>query len=698
MRIPNIGADLATVTQSQEEQVPKGAKDLVFLATSALNAKDQQDYRGYQNALSELRIAKDKELLSQKELLQKETQKYEQQIMELMQKANDVDMKAKSQDRQIAIGKQVEDLFKKGDPQSLKTAFRMLSLYQGTDAQKYKTLLQQISVDLAQDPLAKEVMGLSQSGLDPKSTQVFIYQWLVRGIHQHRREESGIPAVAPKADEQFLPPGVSDPNEVSHQRNLNKYFGHKRGNLQPVGQDTFNPVADAQPQQQRWDTNDILNWQRFSGLQPGRTTEIEAAAERGDLTPEQTSAAYEQEFGTLKQPTEKVLEAQWLITQGLQPQEVIQKVWGLSGGREGAEAWKERVYQDIMQTTQSGEMTRAEGLKLASHLFGNRDISERTFRYASDPDPAIEMLPPRWKQSLAAVFAAEDKSFGTPGLRTVTRRIVEIEETENLTEKEKDDRIYPLVRIAINTLEKSRTRANEIDGLVDLFDHIKTVEDYIKRFPSGIDPNAPGRWQNAVLEFFKAFGLTYQDDLAALDTTQDLNVALFVKSISGAAVTDQERQFLSKIMTQTRDGHKLSQAKIDGLRYFVGKRLSRYYGEKQADRGRGLGMVEYLLKGTLPEGEFTEDGEFVRTKRTEKPKPKPTEDGSLGEVKGMRPTTQAQTGDPEFMAVWNDFDASQRKSLVNKAISKHGIEKAQTLLSEAGVDASELSKYFSGTK
>ena len=662
---------------------PPDAANILAMATRARNAKASGNKEEWRKSVNELMYTARKSQLGQ----EKKIMDMEQKHRDEMRKLNDTNSDLQRQVKDKANLDIVFELLREG---KTKQAFRMMAVLD-VNPENYKILAERLAQDETLDafsgnPRAQKWIRAAKA-LPPEQAAAFIFdQFIKPGIENEQTPDIDVPEQAQKTQPMMLPPGVED-----DRGSLDQFFGQL-----PAG---GRSITDTMPQSadpltynnQGWNAQNLSDFDAFMGrdTQPGLVAR--SARERGIITPEEEQAATRNQLGLTDRSTEdtdNIKEARFMMSEGVDARTVIERLWpkDVALGREGAEAWKERVYRQIMDDT---EMTNAEKYTLTGYLFGNRDVSQGSrSRFASDPDPRIDTFSADIRDLWDPIKNADKTTFGQSGLDSLVGTLNRIDKDPKLSNTQKVHRAYPHIRQAIGDRETATKRA-EIDGMVNLIDTTKLMADHLRRFPSGVDPNAPGFWQNTVLSFFKSFGLTFQDDLSSLRTIQDLNLALFIKSISGAAVTDVERKFLEKIMTSTKAGHALNEATIKGLRNFIGTRLKRYYSEKLASTKHGLQITEQLIGATLPSGYFTQAGNFIERKPTEKPK---TPDGRLGPIKGMQGSeTQAQ-GNPEFMKKWDSWSKATRERFVKeKNITREQLE-------NAGVPVSELERIFSGKK
>ena len=662
---------------------PPDAANILAMATRARNAKASGNKEEWRKSVNELMYTARKSQLSQEKKMMDMEQKHRDEMNKLNESNSDLQRQVKDK-ANLDI---VFELLREG---KTKQAFRMMAVLD-VNPENYKILAERLADEetleaFAGNPDAQKWIRAAKN-LPPDQAQAFIFdQFIKPGIENEQTPDIEVPQQQQKTQPTMLPPGVEDDRQGS----LDQFFGQlptSQRRVTDVMPQSANPMTYSN---QGWDSTKMSDFDAFMGRdsQPGLMAR--SARERGVITPEEERTATRNQLGlthTTTEDTDNIKEARFMMSEGVDPKTVIERLWpkDVALGREGAEAWKERVYRQIMDDT---EMSNAEKYTLTGYLFGNRDVSQGSrSRFASDPDPRIDTFSDDIRALWDPIKNADKTTFGQSGLDSLVGTLDRIDKDPDLTVEQKINKTLPHIRQAISERETTAKRA-EVDGMVNLVDTTKIMADHLRRFPSGVDPNAPGFWQNTVLSFFKAFGLTFQDDLSSLRTIQDLNLALFIKSISGAAVTDVERKFLEKIMTSTKAGHALNAATIRGLRHFVGTRIKRYYSEKLASTKNGLKMTEQILGDTLPDGYFTEAGNFVERKPTEKPK---AQDGTLGPIKGMQGSETTQ-GNPEFMKKWNSWSMQTRRRFVReKKITREALR-------EAGVDERTLGRIFSGGK
>ena len=372
------------------------------------------------------------------------------------------------------------------------------------------------------------------------------------------------------------------------------------------------------------------------------------------------------------------------------------------------EDYQYKVYQDIMGNE---ELTHGEKVKLIGYLFGNKDVAQRApasststpdDRKASDPDPNVEKMPAKWKFPYSKIKTKDSTVFGKSGNDELARSINDIYANESLSDEEKEDRTLGLFKTVIDR-DETASKRDEINGYDNILNMAKVMEDHLAAHPSGFDKEAPGFWQNALLSTTKKFGLILgQDELNAVDTINDLSSVLFIKAISGAAVTDKERAFLQGILTRVKDGHALNESTIQGMRHFVGRRWYAYYKQKLGTHDHAVAMTEKLMGGILPSGKF-ENGQFIDT--PDEPFLPDKQDGRIGDIPGMKtePKTEPKTTPPVSKAVpdktaekakatfterWKGYDVSQKRAVAKQLVENVGgnIAKARELLIEYGVD------------
>ena len=704
MNMPNIGSDLTAASSSSVDQEPQGAKNFLYLAAQAQQAKKSGDFLQWQNAIKELELESKKESFEKDKKHWTETQGNLTKIRELTEKGMSTDTANKTEDFQRSLAKQAVEYLKNGQTEQ---GYKML-IAAGRNSSEIDGLLKIAAKEAVKDPRFLELTNLSNAGLPQEQLELAAYEHIVRGV---RKTQQAAGIVSPKGqmpkatepDASMLPAPVGPSLTPNHQKELNQFLGnrpvHERTPASPVQIPESKPIAGEMAstapiaEGDAWTPDDHLNWNLYKGRAVSKkdTTpkvqEFEALV-KGGMPREEAAAIVWDTKGAV--PKAQELEA--LIEQGLPPREAAEMVWGTKDDKGMTDAqYSKYVFDEISNSERSQEAKD----QLLSYFFGNRDRSTGASTRASDPDEAEMNVPSDWREAYDVIKTKDATAFGKSGNTTLAMTLKRINDNTELSEQKKEVQSLTALKAAVDR-DAAATERQAIDGLMNLGGLIGTMTDFLQEHPSGMDPNAPGFWQDSVRKMFRNFGLTLQSDLSTMSTIIDSELALFIKSISGAAVSDHERKFLSQILVKTNDGHALNRATIDGLRHMIGTRLYVYYRDRLGENA-GMKMTERMIGGRLTNGTFTESGQF--RSRDEPYKSTKQESGQLPEIKGMEggttPVPKMNKDAQEFM---DATPTVQRQTIMN-VIRKAGSEReARRILIELGIPERLIGKYLSGGK
>ena len=96
-----------------------------------------------------------------------------------------------------------------------------------------------------------------------------------------------------------------------------------------------------------------------------------------------------------------------------------------------------------------------------------------------------------------------------------------------------------------------------------------------------------------------------------MDISNNVTLAEFIRSISGLTVTEEERQFLGKMMYRIRDTGNLTKAKMQGWMKIISNYLTRTYENHTGSTELARAMAENVIGMSTPAGYFDFEGNYI---------------------------------------------------------------------------------------
>ena len=535
MNLPNIGADLASVATSGEDQEPRGAKNFLYFATQALNAKERGDHTKWAQAVEKIRLEAQKENLALYESNLNERTKAQATILDLVEKNQSQDFNRESI---TAVAEEI----KKGN---LNKAFELSILLPGQDAAKSEVFLKYVAMQLTKDPTFQEAARLRLSGMDTETIQTYLFEKLVRGLQEHQKAP-GLQTskqTQTQTERPFLPAPVGKPLTPQHQRQLDAYMSGR--GLRPETPGKLVDVPDPEPvvrsnpapvAPSAWTPQDITNYNRYRGQASSPSLEAEAARQRGVITPEEESKAMRTQLGLETPETAEGEDTElfnWALEEGvLTEPEIAQLIRQRPVGtsRSGTERQPFRIQeyqffrQRILNNPDYTETQRRTKLAELDSRFSGLGMNTFASDFNQQLFSELETASPEWAQAYNSLFMrTQNKSIPSQAFRAFGSRMKTVLSDPGLSPEQKNDMIYPAVQAIIaGEAQGSDLEAKRVNGYKTILEQMRRVEEHIKQPRSEWDMSNTGFINSMILDVTSWIGhvLEGQEELATLDKHQ----------------------------------------------------------------------------------------------------------------------------------------------------------------------------------
>ena len=239
--------------------------------------------------------------------------------------------------------------------------------------------------------------------------------------------------------------------------------------------------------------------------------------------------------------------------------------------------------------------------------------------------------------------------------------------------EEKYAELLPTMRIFIEAnLPTSSMDKKNLDGYKSIIAQTQRVKALVKENEGkGVfDLSNTGFFQNMILSMTSGFGfvLPSQTILAEMDISNNVTLAEFIRSISGLTVTEEERQFLGKMMYRIRDTGSLTKAKMRGWMKIISNYLTRTYENHTGSTELARAMAENVIGMSTPAGYFDFEGNYIEETNVDTAKKEMRKFAS----ENPEATVEEITNDflKDFQGKLSDVDLETMKTFVKDTFGK----------------------------
>ena len=227
------------------------------------------------------------------------------------------------------------------------------------------------------------------------------------------------------------------------------------------------------------------------------------------------------------------------------------------------------------------------GLGLASGKTLTEALKEPYQRFVKSDDIRRGQLAKRGEGALTTALKLEMERNKKKGVRTLTEPEVKALNLPkgSIVQQDSAGKINVVSKPSDKVIEKRQDFASTI-GLLN-----KIEEKY---FELGKPVGAPFDPQRFKGQIGRVFGTQAGKDYATLVSDIKKTTVFLTKAISGAQVSDKEREFIMQLIPQLNDTEATFESKLKSLRAYLGDAAKKYGGDVEALMKAGISAKNYL--------------------------------------------------------------------------------------------------------